>query len=78
MFLPYFWAMKTCILAVFLLLLTAPGVRAQGCSICTKTSGQLGDKSAKGLNNGVVYLAIVPLSLIGTIGFIWWRHNKNN
>jgi hypothetical protein len=50
---------------------------AQGCSICTKTSGELGGKQARGLNSGILYLAAVPLTLLGTIGFIWWRHNKN-
>jgi hypothetical protein len=23
-----------------------------------------------------VYLAFIPLILMGTIGFIWWRHSK--
>jgi hypothetical protein len=30
------------------------------------------------LNGGILYLATLPLALIGTIGFIWWRHNKSH
>ena len=59
------------------LLLLAPGAMAQ-CSICTKTASELGPEAAKGLNAGILYLAAIPLTLLGTIGFIWWKHNKNN
>lgn len=49
---------------------------AQGCSLCTKTAAGLDNKSAKGMNNGILYLAAFPLTIIGTIGFIWWKNNK--
>ena len=55
---------------------TAPAIWAQGCSVCTKTAGELGEKSAKGLNAGIIYLACIPLAIMGTIGVIWWRYNK--
>jgi hypothetical protein len=51
-------------------------VKAQGCSMCTKTAAGLDDKSAKGLNGGILYLAVLPLTILSTIGFIWWRHNN--
>ena len=60
-----------------MLLVTAPAVYAQGCSMCTKTAAGLDDKSARGLNGGILYLAALPLALMGTIGFIWWRSNKS-
>jgi hypothetical protein len=66
------------LLIVLMLLVTAPAVYAQGCSMCTKTAAGLDDKSARGLNGGILYLASLPLALIGTIGFIWWKHNKTN
>ena len=31
------------------------------CSICTKTTQQLGEKPAKSLNSGILYLAFAPL-----------------
>ncbi|MBZ0098256.1 MAG: hypothetical protein K8F30_04190 [Taibaiella sp.] len=66
------------LLIVLMLMCTAPAVYAQGCSLCTKTAAGLDDKSAKGLNGGILYLAALPLAIMGTVGFVWWKHNKNN
>ena len=60
---------------VILVSLTA-AAWGQGCSVCTKTAAGLDDKSAKGLNGGIVYLAFLPLAIMGTVGVLWWRHNK--
>ena len=46
------------------------------CSICTKTAQQLGEKPAKGMNTGILYLAFMPLGIIGFIGYRWWKANK--
>lgn len=46
------------------------------CSICTKTAAQLGEKSAEGLNFGILYLMLTPLALMGLIGFRWWRKER--
>ena len=46
------------------------------CSICTKTAQQLGEKPAKGLNSGIIYLAFMPMALVGVIGYRWWKNNK--
>lgn len=46
------------------------------CSICTKTAQQLGEKPAKALNLGIIYLAFMPLAILGFIGYQWWKHNK--
>ena len=48
----------------------------QGCSVCTKVAAGLDDNSAKGLNGGIIYLALLPLAFMGTVGFVWWRHNR--
>jgi hypothetical protein len=45
------------------------------CSICTKTAQQLGDKPAKALNTGIIYLMVAPLAIIGFVGFRWWKNN---
>jgi len=50
--------------------------QAQGCSVCTKTASQLGEKGARGLNGGILYLAFLPLTIIGSIGFYWYRSQK--
>ncbi|WP_153797657.1 hypothetical protein [Foetidibacter luteolus] len=51
------------------------GIKAQ-CSICTKTASQLGEKPAKGLNAGILYLMFTPLAIAGFIGYRWWRTNR--
>jgi hypothetical protein len=47
------------------------------CSICTKTAQQLGEKPAKGMNSGILYLAFAPFAIVGYIGFRWWKNNKS-
>ena len=46
------------------------------CSICTKTAQQLGEKPAKGLNAGILYLAFAPFGIAGYISYRWWKNNK--
>lgn len=46
------------------------------CSICTKTAQQLGEKPAKGMNSGILYLAFAPFAIVGYIGYRWWKGNK--
>lgn len=62
------------LLSVFLMLMSS-SVMAQ-CSLCTKTAQQLGEGPAKGLNNGILMLALTPLAIIGFLAFRWWRSNK--
>jgi hypothetical protein len=61
------------ILITVLMLALGSDVLAQGCSICTKTAQNLDARSAHGLNTGIIYLAMLPLGIIGTVGFMWWR-----
>jgi len=63
------------ILFAGLLLWTKSDLNAQ-CSICTKTAQQLGEKPAKGLNSGIVYLAFAPFAIVGYIGYRWWKNNR--
>lgn len=70
--------MKKVLLAAVLMMSVAGSVAGQGCSVCTKTAAGLNDKSAKGLNGGIVYLAFLPLAIMGSVGFVWWRSNKGN
>ncbi len=70
--------MKRLFLVLLLLFSAAERVLCQGCAVCTKMAAGLDDKSAKGLNGGILYLAFLPLAFMGSIGFIWWRHNKGS
>jgi hypothetical protein len=44
--------------------------------MCTKTAASLDDKAARGLNGGIIYLALMPLTFIGFIGYRWYRKYK--
>ena len=73
--------MRKAALIIFFLILSfsvAVNDASAQCSICTKTAGQLGEKSAKGLNSGIIYLMLAPFTIVGYIGFKWWRAEKEN
>ena len=46
------------------------------CSVCTRTVQQLGEKPARGLNAGILYLAFTPLAIFGFVAYNWWKRNK--
>lgn len=66
------WAI---ILLIFAGTMLAGDTNAQ-CSICTKTAQQMGEKPAKGMNSGILYLAFAPFAIVGYIGYRWWKNNK--
>ena len=69
--------MKKWLLVVMLSMSAAPAATAQGCAMCTKTASELDNKSARGLNGGILYLAMLPLGILGTVGYMWWRKNHD-
>lgn len=62
---------------VFLVLMMLSNIAGAQCSICTKTAQQMGEKPAKALNSGIIYLAATPLALMGIIGYRWWKSNRD-
>ena len=71
--------MKRLVAALLIVVCLITGVNANAqCSVCTKTAQQLGEKPAKGLNAGIMYLAFTPLALIGFIGYRWWIKEKSS
>jgi hypothetical protein len=63
------------LLVVFFMIFFSVPVNAQ-CSVCTKTASQMGEKPAKGLNQGILYLMMAPFAIVGFIGYRWWKGNK--
>jgi hypothetical protein len=55
----------------------ATNTKAQ-CSVCTKTVSQMGEKPARGLNQGILYLMAAPFAIIGFIGYRWWKNNSHS
>lgn len=64
------------ILFTFIFYLLSITYSSAQCSICTKTAQQLGEKPAKGMNSGILYLAFAPFAIVGFIGYRWWKNNK--
>jgi hypothetical protein len=62
---------------VILVLMMLSNMAGAQCSICTKTAQQMGEKPAKALNSGIIYLAATPLALMGIIGYRWWTSNRD-
>lgn len=62
------------IVIVFALLFSATA-DAQ-CAVCTKTSLQMGEKPAQGMNSAILYLMMAPFAIVGFIGYRWWKGNK--
>jgi len=48
------------------------------CSICTRTAQQLGEKPAKGLNAGIIYLASAPFLIAGYVFYRWKKSNHTD
>lgn len=59
----------------FFITIATPAEALAQCSICTKTAQQLGEKPARGLNAGIIYLAAAPMLILGFIGYRWWKRN---
>jgi len=55
----------------------AIGSASAQCSICTKSAQQLGEKPAKGMNSGILYLAFAPFAIGGYIYYRWRKKYSN-
>ncbi|MCK0108511.1 hypothetical protein MWU58_04350 [Flavobacteriaceae bacterium S0825] len=58
------------------MLFAISNVEAQ-CAMCRAVlESEDGQKTAQGINNGIVYLMLIPYILIGGIGFVIYRKLK--
>jgi len=58
------------------MLLAISNVEAQ-CAMCRAVlESEDGQKAAEGINNGIVYLMLIPYILIGGIGLVIYRKLK--
>ncbi|MCX8470392.1 MAG: hypothetical protein ORN55_01310 [Chitinophagaceae bacterium] len=56
--------MRKSLLLTLVILLISSIVSVAQCAMCTKTAAGLDSKSATGLNNAIIYLAIIPFSML--------------
>lgn len=62
-------------LLILLFTVSVHTVHAQ-CAVCKNTAASLDDKAAKGMNVGILFLAAMPLTIMGVIGYRWWKQHK--
>tara|TARA_B100000768_G_C11261897_1_gene369171 strand:- start:564 stop:779 length:216 start_codon:yes stop_codon:yes gene_type:complete len=49
------------------------------CAMCRAVlESEVGQATAKGVNNGIVYLMVIPYILIGGLSFYLYRYLKEN
>ena len=46
------------------------------CRKIAESNLESGEKKAKGLNTGILYLMSVPYLMAGVAGFMWWKYKK--
>ena len=67
------------LVAVMLLVTISPDLLAQGCSQCRMVpSSDLsgGNGIGRGLNNGILYLLVIPYIFLGVIAFVYRKKLK--
>ncbi len=63
---------------LLILMLVSVPVEAQ-CAMCRAVlESEEGQTAAKGINNGIVYLMIIPYVLIGVVGYVVYNNRKKS
>jgi hypothetical protein len=73
--------MKKCVLILSIIIFSSlyfVNDSSAQCSICTKTAQQLGEKPAKGLNAGIIYLASAPFLIAGYVFYRWKKSDHTD
>jgi hypothetical protein len=46
------------------------------CKMSAESNLKNGGTAGKGLNTGILYMLALPYTLVGVIGFVWWKNNR--
>jgi hypothetical protein len=46
------------------------------CKMSAESNLKNGGTAGRGLNKGILYMLALPYTLVGTIGYIWWRNHR--
>ncbi len=46
------------------------------CKIGAESNLKNGGTAGNGLNEGILYMLVMPYLLVGTIGFVWYKNRK--
>jgi len=67
---------RAIILLVFVVQYTSSNAQ---CAMCRAVlESELGQETAKGVNNGIIYLMLIPYILIGGLAFFLYRYLKGS
>jgi hypothetical protein len=69
--------MKRLSIVLFIIIVAVNNAIAQ-CAMCTKTAQGLDPAAAKGINNAIIYLAVIPLAMILGVFYYMYRSAKAN
>lgn len=64
---------------VLILIIALPLESMAQCAMCNetaRTSTEGKNENALALNNGILYLMIIPYIMLVTIGFLWWKYER--
>lgn len=67
------------LLLALTLQMAAPAPLAAQCPMCrmsAESNLNNGGETARGLNNGILYMLATPYILVGLIGYLWWRNRR--
>jgi hypothetical protein len=64
------------ILVASLVVTDAAYAQCPMCKMSAESNLKNGGTAGRGLNAGILYMLALPYTLVGTIGFIWWRNNR--
>ena len=63
---------------IFVFMLQYVSTHAQ-CAMCRAVlESEVGQETAKGVNNGIVYLMVIPYILIGGVAFFLYRYLRDS
>ena len=48
------------------------------CKMSAESNLKNGGTAGKGLNKGILYMLALPYTLVGVIGYVWWRNNRRH
>ena len=67
---------KLVMILVVCLLFLSSGMKAQ-CAMCRAVlAGSENQKQAEAVNDGIVYLMVIPYLLVGVVGYLIYRSRK--
>jgi hypothetical protein len=66
-----------CVFVMLLMLNTDLAAQCPMCKLSAESNLRDGGSQGRGLNNGILYMFIMPYILVGTLAFLWIKNRKN-